>query len=526
MLEKVASENSNGITFAPGLKTEDKTVRNMKHFSRILMTVCMVIAGVPMFAQTVLSLEECRRMALENNAQSKMAKEKVAAAEYDSKTAFANYLPKVSALGLYLHNSDNLNLAGEDQRNTLSGMGSALTSGVQNALMTDPAFLSLYMSDATVKNTVNYLVQKMDAADVEGSLNSIGRELSDNLTVDIQNVYVGAITVEEPLYAGGKIRAYNKVTAYAKELAETQLNGEDQKVLVTVDEAYWQIVSVANKLRLTDQYVELLRQMDRHVEIMKQEGVATASDQLSVRVRLNEAEMSQIKARNGLALSKMLLCQLCGMPIDSEITLKDEMNGTLDIPADEVTYTQEELYENRPELKSLQLAVNMYDMKSRIVLADYLPAVALMGNYLVTNPSAHDGLANEFHGMWNVGVVARIPVFHFGEGVNKYRRAKSDVLLTQYQLEDARGKVSLQVSQYEKKIAEADSRLEMALKNMENAEENLRVANIGFKEGVVESSLVLAAQTAWLKAHSEEIDARIDRIMATVYLRQAVGQLK
>ena len=128
--------------------------------------------------------------------------------------------------------------------------------------------------------------------------------------------------------------------------------------------------------------------------------------------------------------------------------------------------------------------------------------------------------------MWNVGVVARIPVFHFGEGMSKYRRAKSEVLLTQYQLEDARGKVSLQVNQYEQKIAEADSRLQMALKNMENAEENLRVANIGFKEGVVESSLVLAAQTAWLQAHSEEIDARIDRIMATVYLRQATGQLR
>ena len=99
-------------------------------------------------------------------------------------------------------------------------------------------------------------------------------------------------------------------------------------------------------------------------------------------------------------------------------------------------------------------------------------------------------------------------------------------LMVYNQLEDARGKVSLQVNQYEKKIAEADSRLQMALKNMENAEENLRVANIGFNEGVVESSLVLAAQTAWLQAHSEEIDARIDRIMATVYLRQATGQLK
>ena len=500
----------------------------MKQISRILSMAWMIasVATIPSTAQTVLTLEECRAMALENNSQSKIAQEKVAAAEYDSKTARANYLPKVSATALYLHNSENINLTSQEQRNTLSGMGTSLTSGLQNSLMTDPNFLNLYMNDATVKNTVNYIVQKMSASDVEGTLNQLGQDLSNDMTLDIQNVYVGAITVEEPIYVGGKIRAYNKVAAYAKELAETQLNGEDQKVIVTVDEAYWQIVSIANKLHLTDQYVDLLRQMDQNVEIMKQEGVATASDQLSVRVKLNEAEMSQIKAQNGLALSKMLLCQLCGMPLDSEIMLKDELNETLEIPADTVIYTQEDLYENRPELKSLELAVNMYDMKSKIVRSDYLPTVALMGNFLVTNPSASNGFANDFHGMWNVGVVAKIPVYHFGEGMNKYRRAKSDVILTQYQLEDARGKVSLQVNQYEKKIAEADSRLQMALKNMENAEENLRVANIGFNEGVVESSLVLAAQTAWLKAHSEEIDARIDRIMATVYLRQATGQLK
>ncbi len=498
----------------------------MKHPSRIMIAVCMMLITSYTMAQTVLTLEDCRAMALENNGQSKMAKEKVNAAEYDSKAAFANYLPKVSATGMYLHNSENINLISDEQSGTLSTIGTRVQNGVQS-FITDPNIMGLITStDPAVRNAATAMFTKMSAMDIEGTLNQLGQDLSDDLSLDIQNVYVGMITVEEPLYVGGKIRAYNKVTAYAKELAQTQLDGEDQKVLVTVDEAYWQIVSIANKLRLTDQYVELLRQMDHNVEIMKNEGVATASDQLSVRVKLNEAEMTQIKAQNGLTLSKMLLCQLCGMPLDSEIMLKDELNETLDIPADEVTYTQEELYENRPELKSLELAVNMYDMKSKIVRADYLPTVAVMGNYIVTNPSASNGVSNEFNGMWNVGLVAKIPVFHFGEGLNKYRRAKSDMLITQFQLEDARGKVTLQASQYEKKIAEADSRLEMALKNMENANENLRVANVGFKEGVVESSLVLAAQTAWLKAHSEEIDARIDRIMATVYLRQATGQLK
>ena len=111
----------------------------------------------------------------------------------------------------------------------------------------------------------------------------------------------------------------------------------------------------------------------------------------------------------------------------------------------------------------------------------------------------------------------------FGEGLNKVRHAKSDALIAQYQLDDVREKISLQVTQCEQKVSEADSRLEMTVRNMENAEENLRIANVGFREGVLEPNVVTQAQTAWMQARSEEIDARIDRVMADVYLRQATG---
>ena len=245
-----------------------------------------------------------------------------------------------------------------------------------------------------------------------------------------------------------------------------------------------------------------------------------------MKVKLNDAEMKLLKARNGLALSKMLLCQLCGMDLHADIMLADEANENLTVPADTVIYTQEEIDENRYELKSLRLASEMYNQKVSIVRADYLPTVALMGSYTLTNPSAQNGFQNKFGDMLSVGVVARIPIFHFGEGMNKVNKAKAEARIAQYQLDEARNKITLQVTQYEQRIKEADSRLELASGNMANAEENLRMANIGFKEGYLASTSVLEAQTAWLQAHSEEIDAKIDKIMALVYLRQATGQLK
>lgn len=476
-------------------------------------------------SQTVLTLQECRDKALENNQQSKISREKLAAAEYDKKAAFANYLPKVSATGAYLHNSENISLVSDDQSAALTNLGTNMATSIGSrlpGLMSDPALANIIQNSPAVQQ----MIGKLQTGEIATALNEIGADFAKEFEMDIANVYLGALTIEEPLYAGGKIRAYNKVTAYAKELAEAQMSGEDQKVIVSVDEAYWQIVSIANKLKLTEKYVELLRKLNTDVEKMRGEGLATQADQFSVKVKLNDGEMKLLKARNGLALSKMLLCQLCGMDLHSNIVLADETNENLTVPADTVIYTQEEIDENRVELKSLKLATEMYNQKVSIVRADYLPTVALLGSYTLTNPSAQNGFQNKFGDMLSVGVVARIPLFHFGEGMNKVNKAKAEARIAQYQLDEARNKITLQVTQYEQRIKEADSRLELASGNMENAEENLRMANIGFKEGYLASTSVLEAQTAWLQAHSEEIDAKIDKIMALVYLRQATGQLK
>lgn len=494
----------------------------MSYIRKLLLVSAITLTSISAGAQRVLSLQECRELAVQNNRNLAIAREKSNAAGYDRKTARSNYLPKLSVTGAYMHNSEGISMLDNSSASALSGIGTTISGEMKQymtQMMSDPSFWVTILTDPGMR----YLIRQAGALDIEGPLNAIGEKVAEKFRFDVTNVFVGAVTLEEPLYAGGKIRAYNRVAGYAQELADAQLKGEEGKIVVTTDEAYWQIVSIAAKLRLADQYVELLRTLNSDVEKMRQEGVATMSDQLSVKVKLNEAEMIQVKAKNGLALSKMLLCQLCGLELDSEITLADENEIGIDDDIKPLEYTIEEIEENRTELKSLRLAVKMYDQKAKIVQSDYLPALAVMGNYVLSNPNLSNGFDKSFHGLWNVSVVARVPVFHFGEGMNKVRHAKSDALIAQYQLDDAREKISLQVSQYENKKNEAEVRLTMAEKNMENAEENLRMANVGFSEGVLESSVVMQAQTAWMQAHSEEIDARIDRIMANVYLHQATG---
>ena len=466
-------------------------------------------------AQNFLSLDSCRALALANNKDLLISNEKINAAHYQRKAAFTNYLPNFSATGAYMRNQKEFSLLNNDQKAALSGLGTNLAGPIQQVAT------GIIATHPDLEPLISSLSGKLLPA-----LDQAGNSLVDALRTDTRNVYTGAITLTQPLYMGGKIRAYNKITKYAEELAQEQHHGGMQEVIMSTDQAYWQVISLVNKKKLAEGYLKLLQQLDGDVEKMINEGVATKADGLSVRVKVNEAEMTLTKVEDGLSLARMLLCQLCGIDLSSPITLADENMEDIPLLTTDPHFDLSTAYENRPEIRSLELATQIYKQKVNVTRAEHLPSIALMGNYMVTNPSVFNSFENKFKGMWNVGVMVQIPIWHWGEGIYKTRAAKAEARIAQYQLQDAREKIELQVNQAAFKVKEAGKKLVMSSKNMEKAEENLRYATLGFKEGVIATSNVLEAQTAWLSAHSEKIDAQIDVKLTEIYLKKSLGTLK
>ena len=466
-------------------------------------------------AQTSLSLDSCRALALTNNKDLLISHEKINAAHYQRKAAFTNYLPNFSATGAYMRNQKEFSLLNNDQKAALSGLGSNLAGPIGQAAT---GIIATYPELAPLISSLS--------GSLPAALDQAGNSLVDALRTDTRNVYAGAITLTQPLYMGGKIRAYNKITKYAEELARQQHNGGMQEVIMSTDQAYWQVISLVNKKKLAEGYLKLLQQLDSDVEKMIAEGVATKADGLSVRVKVNEAEMTLTKVEDGLSLSRMLLCQLCGLDLSSPITLADENMENIPLIPTDTHFDLSTAYENRPEIRSLELATQIYKQKVNVTRAEHLPSIALMGNYMVTNPSVFNSFENKFKGMWNVGVMVQLPIWHWGEGIYKTKAAKAEARIAQYQLQDAREKIELQVNQAAFKVNEAGKKLVMASKNMEKAEENLRYATLGFREGVIATSNVLEAQTAWLSAQSEKIDAQIDVKLTEIYLKKSLGTLQ
>lgn len=456
---------------------------------------------------TAISLEQCRELALQNNKQLMITRQQINKAHYQNKEAFAAYLPAIDFAGGYLYNQKDISIFGSDQMLPIKNFDPK-TMSYQFALVTDPA------TGAPVKGPDGQYIPQQVAL--------IPKE---SMTFDTHNVFFGAITLTQPIYMGGKIVAMNRLTKFAEEIARQMHINEAQNVIYAVDAAYWQVVSLKAKRDLAQSYVNLLDSLDHNVGLMLQEGVATKADKLSVDVKLNSARVDLTKVDNGLVLSRMALAQVCGLPVNTPMTLVDEEATNLTIPEPVSPRQIDDALSTRPDLKALELGIQAAEQQKNVARSSMLPTVALVGAYSFSTPNMFDGFSKHLGGQFSVGAVVKIPLWHWGGNYNKYKAAETEQTVMTLKLEDAREMVNLQISQASFRTQEAMKTYNTTVANLESANENLRTATLGFKEGMVTSDDVMAAQTAWLKANSESIDAMIDVHLCDTYLSKVLGTL-
>lgn len=496
-----------------------------------LFTLLPLTAG----AQQLLSLDSCRAMALRNNKQLGVSRLKQDVAANIKKSARTKYLPHLSAIGTYQYTSEPVSLLNDQQKTMLPHLGTATVSSMQPLATGLENFVGgvgkilgqTGMPMEGYAQMAGDLKQSMEqtTAGMATTLNAVGQDLVDALNTDTRHVFAGSVMVTQPVFMGGSIIALNKLADINENFTANSADVRRQGIIYATDQAYWQVVSLKHKKSLAESYLELIRKFDQDVQKMIDEGVATRSDGLSVSVKVNEAEMTLQKVDDGLVLSKMLLCQMVGLPMNEQVTLADEDIEDLAVVTLQPQLDVERAVENRPELKMLDNAVGMSKQVTNILKAANLPQVALTGGYVVSNPNVLNGFQKKFGGFWNVGVMVRVPLWNWGDVAYKVRASKGATAIANLEREEAREKIELQVNQNTFKVEEANKRLVMAKTGIERANENLRTANLGFAEGVIAPTVVMEAQTAWLQAQSQLIDAQINVKLSHVDLQKSLGTL-
>lgn len=498
-----------------------------------LFTIAVLLgSSLCVQAQEVYSLQKCRELALQNNRQLKISNMTVDVAENTRKAAKTKYLPRVDALAGYQHFSREISLLSDDQKNTLSNLGTNTFGQLGGQIGQNLSSLAQQgVLSPQVAQQLGQLLSNVSTPLTQAG-NNIGQSINDAFRSNTKNVYAGGIVVNQPIYMGGAIKAANDMAAIGEQVAQNNISLKRQLVLYGVDNAYWLAISLKKKEALAIRYRDLAQKLNEDVKKMIREGVATRADGLKVEVAVNTADMQIARIQSGVSLAKMALCELCGLDLNGDIQLSDERDADRPptpstqfdnyiIPASDST----RLNETRPELRLLQNAVDMSKQNTKLLRSLYLPHILLTAGYSVSNPNLFNGFQKRFTDLWNIGVTVQVPVWTWGENKYKIRASRTATSIAQLEMDDVRKKIDLEIEQNRLRLKDANKQLATSHKNMAAAEENLRCANVGFKEGVMTVTEVMAAQTAWQTSRMAIIDAEISVKLAQAGLQKALGGL-
>lgn len=446
--------------------------------------------------EVVLDLQKCRKMAVENSKKLKSAEQQREKARFEQNAYRANFFPKFSGMGMYAYMQKKL------------------------AYKLEGGYLPVFKPDGNGTLQPDLLINPETHLPVIGPdgnpiFNSYAFMPDIQLELGLRNVYSVGVTLEQPVYMGGKIRSAFGMASLGREMADLNVQLGRSEILAEADEVYWQYVRVREQMRAAEKYVEVVSELVRNVKDAVQSGMASQNDLLKAQVKQNEAELLYSKAKNGLTLSSMNLCRLVGLDLHSILEVKDTLNG--DVQSG-ILIDNEDI-SVRPEYGLLERQVELKAKEVALTRSDFLPQLGIVATYGygdgVTLNGNSDGIAS-FAAMASL----KIPIYHWGEGRNKVKAIRAEQEIATLQQEEMMQMMQLEIAKARYGIEDAMARVRLTQKSLDQATENMKDSQNRYEVGMETITNYMEAQAQWQNAWSNAIDARAElRLSETFYLK-------
>lgn len=458
-----------------------------------IYTILIVLFSLSVTAQEFYTLEQCREMALQHNRHKTIADKQIDKAKKEVRVYRSNFFPKLSAQGLYLFSNQTIDKRFGD------------------------AYLPTFIPDGQGGVVPNLGVGSTPESPIFGMyayLPEIPIEIS------LKNTWTAGIQLLQPLYTGGKIRAGYSMSKIGKELAQLNQELSRVEVILLTDEAYWQLVETMELCAAAEKYMEVITELYRNVENAYEVGLKSKNDLLKVQVKKNEAKLQLRRAENGIILARMNLAHTIGVPLTSDIKTSNEIT----IPKD-IRFENEFDITPRPEYQMLAKQVEFKGKDIKLTRSQFLPNIGVGAGWNYYDGAKMNGDKLLHGGSFSAQVSVSIPLFQWGEGINKVRAKQTEKQIAELQRLDAIEKMTLEVTKAHNQLDESKLEVEITTNSLEQAEENLKTSKEHYEVGLESLADFLEAQTLWQKAWAELITAKATlKLNETKYLK-ACGQL-
>ena len=430
-----------------------------------------------MVAAQTYTLQQLKDSALQNNIAIRNARHSIDAAQQQRREAFTKYFPTISGTGLWF-NADK---------------------GMAKMDMNPSEFISPELGAA--------LAQSLPPE----ALAALGSPISMSM---IKNGTIAGVTAVQPIFAGGQIINGNKLAKVGEDVSRLQLLLSENEVEKQTEQYYWQLVSLQEKMKTIEAVQAMLADIYKDVDVAVRAGVAMRNDLLQVQLRQNDVESQKVKLKNGINILRLLLAQYCGLSGDS-FAVSVDGSAVASIPQQK---DRQQALLQTAEYQLLQKQVEATKLQHKMEIGKNLPTVGIGAGYNYHNLMEND----RTFGM--VFATVSVPISDWWGGSHAIKRKKIARQQAEEQLADNSELLKIRMLNAWNNVEESRQQLEIALRSIEQAEENLRLNRDYYKAGTSKMSDLLEAQLLYQQSLDRRTDAYADYQNKLLEYRQATGQ--
>ncbi|GAT63756.1 efflux RND transporter permease subunit [Paludibacter jiangxiensis] len=407
-----------------------------------------------------ISLDECKKLAVQNNAKIKEANLDLQASQETRKAAFTSYFPKISASANWVKFSENLLKVNVPSVNlpVYNGDMSTLASATQFAYFPG-------MSVSTLDKAV-----------------------------------VGNILIMQPVFAGGRIINGNKLAKLGEDVNASKVVLSKSEVLQKAEEQYWQIVSLREKMKTLRMLQMLLDSTYKQANDAYHAGLINRNDVMKVTLKKSDTKINELQLSNGIKLSTMVLCQYIGLPYDSAIVFGEEI--PLYKMPEQVYLDSKQAVTNREEYKLLNKSVKAEELQSKLKLGEYMPEVA------VGVGGVYQNVAGSHNSFGLVMASVKVPISDWWEASHTMKARKQKEQIARTQSKNNTELLALEIEKTWNELIESYKQIAIASESIGQAEENLRINRDNFNAGMINISDLLEAETMLQQAKNQLTDSQ------------------
>ncbi len=420
----------------------------------IIFLGALLFAPFVTFSQS-LTLEQCKKLTLQNNAGIEESKLNVKKAEQVKKEAFTNYFPSASISAMAIKPTDYL----------IEADIPAANLPVYNG---DPANLA---NPTQFAYFPGFQIKALD------------------------HIYTAAATVTQPIYAGGQIRNGNRLASVGVDVSKTYVELSERDQLLQTETWYWQLTSAIKQKETILKYEKLLNQLLKDVTLSQKKGLIQKSDLLKVQLKLTETSVKKTQLNNAIEALSRALCQHIGLDYNPQLTPSDVI---IDSATPESLFiSPDSTVSNMAEIKLLEKSVEAANLEEKIAIGKNLPSLAVGGKADYTDIT--DSYENHMIGF----VSLSIPLTDWWKGSHQIKQKEIESEKAKLKLKDSREKLSMQQTIQYNQLVESWKNIDLGKAGLDEATEHLQDMNNNYEAGLVTVSDLLEAQAIFQEAESQ-----------------------